>query len=485
MPRFQNPGSFFLGTLVSQEQAFVKVVMQNALANGYKRMVEPCAGAFAMSHLAAQCGWPVKDIEASDVMMFTAIMGYAITGRDLAELQIEADGYDNEDLTDPATVLWVHLVLRTVIKGSTAYYKEILRDLHARKTKHIEQINKQLYRAREILGTMTYRNRCMWDQLADVLADPHTLVCINPPTYTGGFEKYYDTGGRMRWKEPSYEVFDPETGLLKLMKGWAKDAEALVLCYEENSPGGTAGVPVFARFGVREGVNVYLTSNRPDEIEALAHGKKVARPNQAQLEPLPYPTMTPDYQITENSVIEVEKIKAAQAVYYRLLWTHGFAGKAAPINLALKVDGRLVGVFGYDASWLNIGRFGKAERTALLITYGMTTPHGLRLNRLLTMVALTRTVIKSVLSALEYEKARTVITAQITSKPESKEQRGLMKLIRKQKDPKHGFHLTYEADMTDATLQEVLVEWLKAEAKYRKARSKSLQGLSASNMGSA
>lgn len=71
MAKFQNPGAFFLGTLVAQEQKFLKPLIENARKQGYTRFVEPCAGAFAMSHIAAQCGYKPSEIEASDVSMFT------------------------------------------------------------------------------------------------------------------------------------------------------------------------------------------------------------------------------------------------------------------------------------------------------------------------------------------------------------------------------------------------------------------------------
>ncbi|RJX18518.1 MAG: hypothetical protein C4570_06465 [Ammonifex sp.] len=476
MARFQNPGSFFLGTLVAKEQAFLKAVIENALRQGYTRFIEPCAGAFAMAHLAQSVGWPADQIDTSDVSMFSSIMGYAITGQDLAGLRLEADGYEGEDLTDPAVALWTHLVLRTATKAGKTYFAELLHDLHKRQEHHVGVIRKQLQRAKELLSGMRYRPLCMWAHLTEVLSDPEALVCINPPTYTAGFEKWYDTGGRMRWKEPPYEIFDPETGLVKLMCQWAKDAKALVICYEENEPGKTAGAPVFARFGVRQNINVYLTTNRPDEVEALARGKKIVRPGPVAMEPLKGPPMPADHAITERSRVEVESITRANALYYRSIWTHNFAGKSAPINLALKVDGYLAGVFGYDPGWLNIGRFGQEERTALLLTYGVTTPHNtLRMGRLLSMAALTRAVIKPVLSPLEYEKVESVVTAMLTSKPESKEERGIMKLVRRAKDSKMGYRLTYEAPLNDNSLQGVLTEWLRKEAQWRKARAKSMK----------
>ena len=102
MPQFQNPGAFFLGTLVPSEQKFLKALLDNARKSGYNKFVEPCAGAFAMSHLALQSGFRPDQIEASDVSMFTSIMGYAITGNPMDELGIHAKGFSDEELLDPA-----------------------------------------------------------------------------------------------------------------------------------------------------------------------------------------------------------------------------------------------------------------------------------------------------------------------------------------------------------------------------------------------
>ena len=117
MAKFQNPGNFFLGTLVPSEQKFLKTLIENALKSGYTKFIEPCAGAFAMSHLAVQAGFKPDQIEASDVSMFTSIMGYAITGQSLKELCLRAKGFDDEELIDPAVALyaWKYLIMTPAV----------------------------------------------------------------------------------------------------------------------------------------------------------------------------------------------------------------------------------------------------------------------------------------------------------------------------------------------------------------------------------
>lgn len=68
-------------------------LIKNAAKNGYTRFVEPCAGTFAMSNLAIQNGYKPEQIETSDVSMMSSVMGYAITGKPLDELEIHAQGF--------------------------------------------------------------------------------------------------------------------------------------------------------------------------------------------------------------------------------------------------------------------------------------------------------------------------------------------------------------------------------------------------------
>lgn len=473
MAMFQNPGTFFVGgTLTPVEQRFIAVLLKNAHKQGYTRFVEPCAGAFAMSHIAAQCGYKPSEIEASDVSMFTSIMGYAITCQSLEELEIRADGFTNEELLDPAVALYAWKYLKATRNAGREYGYELMVDLEARREYYIDSLRAQLDRAKQLLHGMSYRPLDMWKHLEECYDDPHCIVIANPPTYAAGFEKWYDTGGRMTWKEPEYGIFDPKTGLNDLYDKM-NDAKCLLMCYEENAPGLTAGHPVFARYGVRDGINVYLTTNRPDEATMLAEGKMITRPNEGKLEPLDCSILPRDYEITRKSKIQITQIERTAAQYYRKLWTHNFVGSSAPINMAVLIDGKLAGVFGLDKSALTMGAFGTQVSDAVFLMYGMTVPHKTyRLGRLLQMLTQNKALIMSICTDLEKEKAKTLKTVQMTKYPESKEMRGLMELTKKVPDKKMGWRLTYESPLYDRTNEETLDEWLRREERWQKQREK-------------
>ena len=101
-----------MGCLGTVEQRYLVNLIKNAAKNGYTRFVEPCAGTFAMSNLAIQNGYKPEQIETSDVSMMSSVMGYAITGKPLDELEIHAQGFSDEELLDPAVALYAQMYLR-------------------------------------------------------------------------------------------------------------------------------------------------------------------------------------------------------------------------------------------------------------------------------------------------------------------------------------------------------------------------------------
>ena len=268
--------------------------------------------------------------------------------------------------------------------------------------------------------------------------DPHAIVIANPPTYFSGYEKYYDTQGKMVWKEPEYELFDPETGHKKFYD-MCMGRKALVICYQEKKPGEAVGYTIYARSSTRADLNAYITTNREEEATMLANGKKIKRPSESKLEPLECSMLPRDYEITENSKIQIISIKSAEAQYYRQLWTHNFVGSSATFNRAVLIDGMIAGVFGIS----------KMQATSLFIWYVMKVPHmTYRLGRLLYMLAQNQNFINTILDDLEREKVTKVRTAMLTKYPENKEVRGIMKLVNRQADKNNGFKLTYEAEIT-------------------------------------
>lgn len=466
MAFFMNPGAMFLGCLGTSEQKFLVKLIRTAAESGYTRFVEPCAGTFAMSNLAVQNGFRPEQIETSDVSMMPTVLGYAITGQSLEPLEIHAQGFDDKELLDPATALYAQLYLRTSKSAGNEYYHNILEDLRLRKKEHIADIERQISVIRNLLHGMSYRPLDMWVHLKEVLDDPHALVIANPPTYFSGYEKFYDTQGKMTWKEPEYQLFNPETGH-KQFYDLCMDAKALVICYQEKRPGEAVGHTIYARAGTRADLNAYITTNREEEAVALANGKKIKRQTESKLEPLDCSILPLDYEITEESKVQIVPVKAAQAQYYRVLWTHNFVGSSATWNRAVLIDGYVAGVFGLS----------KMASDSIFVWYVMKVPHEkYRLGRLCYMLAQNKSFVDTLLDSIDQEKVVKMRTAMLTKYPENKEVRGIMKLVSRTEDKKNGFKLTYEADLIKGrTEKQTLAEWIRREKKWQESRAKTMK----------
>lgn len=462
MSFFMNPGDMFLGCLGPTEQKFLHQIFKTAREAGYTKFVEPCAGTFAMSNLAIDTGYKPCQIETSDVSMMPTILGYAIMGKPLDELEIHAKGFSDKELLDPPMALYAQLYLRTVKRAGTEYFHNLLNDLVYNREKYLKQISEGIDKFKARFNGMNYRALDMFAHIREVLDDEHAIIVANPPTYFSGYEKYYDTGGMMTWREPQYELFDPTCGHYDLFE-MMKDAKALFLCYQEKPAGEYVGDAIFARGSARKGLNAYLCTNRGEEAEALAHGKKIKRPSEASLEPLPCGILPTDHEITEQSEIQVLKVKAAQAQYYRKLWTHNFVGSSATYNFAVLVDKMVAGVFGIS----------KVAAESLFIWYVMKVPHKTyRLGRLIYMLAQNRALCESVVNDFEKERLVCVRTAMLTKYPENKEVRGIMKLKERKTDKENGYKLTYEGPIIEGHSEhQTLIEWLRREAEWRTARS--------------
>ena len=269
----------------------------------------------------------------------------------------------------------------------------------------------------------------------------------------------------MTWKEPEYRIFDPLTGRTDLFELMSR-SKALIICYEENETKKMAGKAIFTRYGVRKGFNVYLTTNREEEAEALANGKMMVRPNESKMAPLDCSTLPTDYVITENSKIEFMQVEPQFAQYYRGIWTHNYVGGQAQVNVVLFIDRYVAGVFGYQLA------IGAMVMKDLLIMFGVTVPHeSYRLNRLLTMIACNRQTLRSMLTDYQVDRLNGIQTTQLTKYPESKEMRGIMKLDKKEKG-KLGYKLIYKSSIQERTKEETLKEWLNKENIWKRERAK-------------
>lgn len=477
---FASPSILFINTWDAPERAFSRQVYEALPARGYTRYVEPCCGAFAMPLVAHNAGWTPDRMESSDSSLFSTIVGFMLSGQDYADIGMILDG---EPVTIPSTytsrvdqaayLLYLQLLIRTQCRPMTvAYWRQLVNDLLVREREHVASIAKRLQSYADRLTGLKYEPRDMWSHMEAVWDDPHTVVSINPPTYKAGFERFFDTKGRLSWNVPEYEIFDPMTDIPRLVEAFEGKA-ALLMCQQQRDPGDSAHPrPVFARH-LSLGQYVYLNSNRPDEVFEITGGPKVA-PKKSGVgnEPLDIPLMPLDYEITAESKIQTLTVPANVADYYRGLWMHRLNASPGGMNVMIIVDGYAAGIVGYSTASMTFSYSDKWSRH-LILRFAFGTPHdSLRMTRLATMVALrqeTAALTRTAATSAHLEVSQGLVTVEMTRHPEAKGLRGLMKLVDRQKHP-DGYKLVYGADWRPGTLQETLAEFVEKESKWRASR---------------
>jgi hypothetical protein len=392
----------------------------------------------------------------------------------LDDLEIHVNGFPGEDFSKPEAVLWAQNILRNANLGSSYYLSQIIQDLYDRKEFHQGKIRESIEYFRGLIGKIRFRELDMFDHIHEYLDNEKAIILLAPPTYKGGYEKWFYSGDQIAWKEPPYNLFDPEHGLHQVMVEMCGKAKCLVLCYEENKIGQCAGFPLFCRNNSRAGVNAYLTTNDPDRAAYILGEKNATRKPEIEMVPLQYPIIPDDYEITAKSQVQVYEISNASSVYYRRLWTHNFSGSTSGShNYAVVVDGYLCGVFGYNEMMVSLFGESYAGKMGMWISYSICAPiRRYRIIRLNTLISLCRSVVEN--GQTEIIKARMggIFTTMITRHPVSMIHRGIMKLVKREKAKPMGNKLVYYADVSEKSPQEVFQEWFKKELDYHKQKAR-------------
>jgi len=168
-----------------------------------------------------------------------------------------------------------------------------------------------------------------------------------------------------------------------------------------------------------------------------------------------------DHEITTDSKVEVVKVDAQTALYFRDLFVHRLGAKVvARIYFLILIDGQVTTACGLSD-----------DKTALFKsdyineTFGITRTSK-RYHRLgkLFMLLLTSGEMRQRLLGLRKlwaQNPRGIQTTSITQHEEGKTDRSVMKVFSREKREEGGWRIVYRADWRNDTFQDCLRQWLK------------------------
>jgi hypothetical protein len=179
-----------------------------------ERVVIPCCGSFSLAVVARQAGVPAEAIVCGDISLYSTALGQAIMGRDW---RLEARGEVGEVvqpyLTDPASkaaaVLFTIRVLQYARKAEkNVHHRDRQRELVANAGAYVAQLKEQVEALAGELRGLQYAARDMWDTLEEQRGNPEALLLVNPPRYTGGYDRMFQRiEGVFDWDTPQVAQF--------------------------------------------------------------------------------------------------------------------------------------------------------------------------------------------------------------------------------------------------------------------------------------
>ena len=448
-PFFMQESKIFLGNTPSATRSFLLEAFRT-LAKKYDRLVVPCCGQMAIPLTALKAGWKPEQIFASDVSLFSSVLGYYIMKTPLTGLKIEICGEPWPAPKDYATVLYWQKYYAS-LNQSRHYFQSIaLKELRDRKDAHIAKIKESLL-GFDCLKGMTYTVKDLFADVDEAIHDSKTVIWVNPPGYKAGYAKMYDTGEMIEWNEPQFEEFIPNDhhDLLR-EKAEGKPAMFIWYRYNELAPG-DINLAVFAD---QKGTTRwdYTLANRPEEFsQTISPAKKNIILKHWKVLPI-------DYEITPQCEVSIKRVDEHTALYYRDLFIHRLGATSAVWNYLMLIDGFVAGTVGINSTgkWTRDPFDDYVEES-----YGITAPSERhpKLNRLLMMVIKSSAFLR-MFDTLEF-RGLGIATTCLSLYPELKVNRGIYKLVLREKLKNYNYRLRYQGDRTDQSLEEVLLEWLK------------------------
>lgn len=458
--------SLFLGVTTPRHRPYLLRLFQY-LKDRYTRLVIPACGKFAGAELAVAAGWPTNRIECSDVSLFSTTLAAAITRQPTPPITAVGD-LANLDFSRPEVLLYAQKLAVLRHSAKQVYQQVFVRDLEARAADHIQHIRLGIEALSDRLAGVTYKPCDLFVHINEVANDPKTVIYINPPGYKGGYEKMFDTKGALTWQSPPYTLFVPKTGhqlIREMMRG--QPALSIRCMYDEFHDADEPGEVILADGSqVKKVANRFesLLSNRPKECFAAFPKTVILRPRTA-IEPIDAPIITDDHELTPDSTVAFVKIHKSNAMYYRDLWAHRLGGTDSETHWLMILDGYAAGIVGIHLFNAETARPTLDGKIWIEETYGFNAPSRRypRLNRLLMMFITSRVFMRTVFcpSHLPLREPFGLLTTCLTQHPELKINRGIMKLVSRERLEDQGlFKLRYKAEWHNESFTEVLRRWL-------------------------
>lgn len=426
------------------------------------RVIVPFAGNFVIEQIAGIVS-PECQIISTDVSLYSRALGHYFDGkgseiRVLDEIIDEFPGLGSieEPLRSAVAVLMLGEISRSRNKMDKPFYRNQVEDCRQNSFQYAEMIVKKLEGFRAALKNYRFLGTDGVDLCNQVKKDD--LVFYDPPVILGDYEKMYAPLEKMfQFTPPEYTQMTDEVKADNLFE-FTKNG---VIAYyrtnhilEEEPEGYTQ---VFQhRYKHHAHYCVYTNSPKNTFVGSFEPLKE---------EFYAFKMISEKDEITENSVVNIMRVKSTISNHYRLLWVKKAEMADTGIPYMIFVDGLMIGLVV-----LMPGIQFTHDMAVILSDPATTTSRYKRLSKLILYIACTREMLDRFNEDTMWEHNR-FTTRVFTNDSVSMKYRSLFELKERRDDASGNYSniLIYQnADKILPTFTEGLKEWLKKESKAQK-----------------
>ena len=455
-----NPGAIFVGITPPQFRDYTFRLLQ-AARGPYSRVVAPCVGRLTIPHLAVAAGWEARQIEASDISLFSTVLGYCAAGKDLSELNVQVHGEEpwlqpqGEGLQYAAETLFAQKFL--TLDTRSHYGQAFAQEMRHNRDVLLVQLAQQIQTIAEKLSGIAYEAADLWDVIEAARDAPRAIIALNPPTYSGGYTKLFDTHGALTWDEPRAAQFD-HTSDTQRLHDLLMSCQGLTLMMKGEALQGIPEHHVVCAAQVNAKRTDFLLANKPELAREL-YGISARPQPDLQLKQPQWPPLQDADPIPAGAAVEMVLVDEATATYFRELWAHAMppSGSSFGSLFLLVIDGRAAMLLRTSAPptsafWEGCG----------YLWWGIVPKSRRRLQRLGLACAMTTTFRDLAFKSLP-EKERLRSTC-FSRHPQVNSYRGLFELVQRDPGPGGSYKLLYEAPFRPGTWAECFSAWYQKEA---------------------
>jgi hypothetical protein len=492
MPDF---GKIFLGATQPDHRRFIAAALAHLRETGFEHVLIPCCGQFTLVKAAIRAGFPKENIVASDISLFSSLLGYFYAGRPLAELPLTIrpgrlkDEYDSCATDRERLALLMVYTKLAQFRTDRLFEKRYADALAADAAPQAAAMSQALDTFREFYTGITYRI----EDLREAIKygdEPKRVMVFNPPGYAKGYTKMF--AGIMALVDFRVEV--TEWGGKKEYRTFydaLKSLPATSFIYRiADVDGFDATDVVFANERGPRRIDYWLCTH-PEALEGWSHNRAMKLQPAKPAKPYrhtrifscayPHPDPCPDHRcltedcpfgdrLTPESAVRFVVIPQEHALWYRDCFAHRLGDVVAEIYALCLVDEKVFAVTGFHGQKL---RTGQEEYIFETFGFGVTHQGYYNTTRLLMYLITTKTFARFLHYRMSHKNRTYVMkglkTTCLSKYRKVKLNNGILPVTFREKITKGAnadmYRIVYQVDWYDRTYAECIRTYLDEQAK--------------------